>query len=305
MSVDAKDRKNLLAVNSSLGANVLLAGLKTGVGIVGHSPALLADGINSTSDVAYMLFVRVLVGVARKPPDREHPYGHHHLDTIAAIVVGAFVITTGVAVFMYAVDRVYELLSGRAEYAGARAVALWVALVGLALKIVLLVFTGRVARQTESIAVLAVARDHRNDVFSISVVTLGILVGRTGYAWVDPLAAAIVALVILYTGVTILRESSADLMDFRPDDRVVRRIRRLLEDVPGVDEVEEVRIHCLGPYLLVNATLGIDGSLSVAEGDGIASRAERTLWDEVDFLRQVSIHYHPRRIHRERPQDDL
>jgi len=293
MSVDAKERKNLLAVNSSLGANLLLAGLKTGVGIVGHSPALLADGINSTSDVVYMLFVRALVGVARKPPDREHPYGHHHLDTIAAVVVGAFVLTTGVAVFMYAAERVYDLLSGGAEYAGARAVALWVALVGLAVKVGLLIFTGRVARQTESIAVLAVARDHRNDVFSISMVTLGILVGRTGYAWVDPLAAAVVALVILYTGVTILRESSADLMDFRPDDRVVRRIRRLLEDVPGVDEVEEVRIHCLGPYLLVHATLGIDGSLSVAEGDEIASRAEDTLWDQVDFLRQVSIHYHP------------
>jgi len=293
MNVSAKDRKNLLAVNLSLGANVLLAGLKIGVGIVGHSPALLADGINSTSDVAYMLFVRVLVGVARKPPDREHPYGHGHLDTIAAVVVGAFVITTGVAVFMYAADRVYDLLTGQIEYAGARAVALWAALISLVIKIGLLLFTGRVARHTESIAVLALARDHRNDVFSVSTATLGILVGRTGYAWVDPLAAAVVALIILYTGVTILRESSADLMDFRPDDRVVGQIRRLLEGVPEVEEVEEVRIHCLGPYLLVHATLGIDGSLSVAEGDGIASRAERTLWDQVDFLRQVSIHYHP------------
>jgi divalent metal cation (Fe/Co/Zn/Cd) transporter len=103
--------------------------------------------------------------------------------------------------------------------------------------------------------------------------------------------------------VTILQESSANLMDFRADDRVVRRVRRLLDDVPGVDEVEEVRIHSLGPYLLVHATLGIDGSLSVAEGDAIASRAERILWDQIDYLRQVSIHYHPRRPHGAPAQD--
>jgi cation diffusion facilitator family transporter len=295
MGVDTKDRKNLSAVNLGLAANMLLAGLKTSVGIVGHSPALLADGINSTSDVAYMLFVRALVRLARKPPDREHPYGHHHFDTIAAVVVGAFVITTGVAVFMYAVNGVYEMLSGQVEFEGPRVVALWVALVSVAIKVALAVFTGRIARETQSFAVLALARDHRNDVFSIATVTLGIVLGRTGYAWVDPLAAAVVALIIFYTGVTILRESSASLMDVRPDAEIVRRIRELLDHVPGVEEVEEVRANCLGPYLLVSVTLGIDGSISVADGDRIASRAEDALWKHVDYLRQVSIHYHPHR----------
>ncbi len=295
MGVEFNDRKNLLAVNLSLAANVLLAVVKTSVGIVGHSPALLADGIMSTSDVAYMFFVRALVRLSRKPPDHEHPFGHHHLDTIAAVVIGAFVITTGVAVFMYAVDRVYELFTGQTEFAGPRMVALWVALVSVAIKVGLLVFTGRVARQTESFAVLALARDHRNDVFSISTVTLGIVIGRTGYAWVDPLAAAVVALIIFYTGVTILRESSADLMNVRPDPRILQRIRRLLDGVPGVKQVEEVRVHCLGPYLLVDATLGVEGSISVVEGDRIASRAEEALWKHIDYLRQVSIHYHPHR----------
>jgi len=299
MGVEAKDRKNLLAVNLSLAANVLLAVVKTAVGVVGQSPALLADGIMSTSDVAYMVFVRTLVSLSRKPPDREHPYGHHHLDTIAAVVIGAFVITTGVAIFMYAVDRVYQLLTGQLEYGGPRIVALWVALVSVAIKVALLVFTARVARQTESFALSALARDHRNDVISISTVTLGIALGRAGYAWVDPLAAAGVAVIIFYTGVSILRESSADLMNVRPDARIVQRIRSLLETVPGVDDVEEVRVHCLGPYLLVDVTLGVDGSISVAEGDRIASRGEEILWKNVDYLRQVLIHYHPSRP----PQD--
>ncbi|MGO8752455.1 MAG: cation transporter [Thermoguttaceae bacterium] len=65
-----------MAVNLSLAANLVLAVARTGVGILGHSPALLADGINSTSDVVYLSIVRVFMRLVGKPPDREHPFGH-------------------------------------------------------------------------------------------------------------------------------------------------------------------------------------------------------------------------------------
>ena len=86
------------AINAGLGANLVLALLKVGGGILGHSEALLADGINSTSDVAYYVVVKIFMLFARRPPDREHPFGHRQLESIAALAVGAFVITTAVAV---------------------------------------------------------------------------------------------------------------------------------------------------------------------------------------------------------------
>ena len=107
------------AVHSGLAANFLLAVLKTGAGIFGHSPALLADGINSTSDVAYYLVITVFMRLARKPADDEHPYGHSQLDTIAALVVGAFVITTAIAIFWDAVNDVYDLATGEKRPLGA------------------------------------------------------------------------------------------------------------------------------------------------------------------------------------------
>ena len=293
MTPDANDRKNLLAVNLSLAANVLLAVLKTCVGIVGHSPALLADGIMSTSDVVYLVIVRVFMRLAGEPPDREHPFGHRQLEGIAAVIVGAFVLTTAVAIFWYAVNEVYDLAVGRSEFEGASAVALWVALLTVIVKVALTVFTRGIARQTGSIAVLALARDHRNDIFSISAATLGIWLGRAGYEWVDPASAAVVALVILYTGLTILRESAADLMDILPSKPIRDQIRRLAEGVEGVGQVENVRVHRIGVYLLVDLTIGVDGSLSVAEGDRIASRVEQTLQQHVEYLRHVSVHYHP------------
>ena len=63
--------------------------------------------------------------------------------------------------------------------------------------------------------------------------------------------------------------------------------------VPGVEQVEEVQAHRFGPYLVVNVTIGLDGSLSVAAGDKIASQVEGVLCENVEFMRRVHVHYHP------------
>jgi len=288
-----RERQSIRAVNLGLVANVLLAVLKTTVGIVGHSPALLADGINSTSDVAYSIVVRVFMGLAGKPADREHPYGHRQLESIAALVVGSFVITTAIAIFWGAVNDVYDLLVGQGDFGGAAISALWVALFTVVFKVGLTVVTQRIGRQTKNAAVLALAYDHRNDVFSASAAAVGIFLGRMGHPWVDPLAGALVALVVLRTGIEIMREASAELMDAVPSRELAQQITALLLPIPGVQEVEEIHAHRFGPYLVVNVTIGVDGSLSVAAGDAIASQVEQTLYQNIKFLRRVYVHYHP------------
>ncbi|NOZ26768.1 MAG: cation transporter [Chloroflexi bacterium] len=293
MSPEQRERKSIQAANIGLVANIFLAALKTAIGILGNSPALLADGINSTSDVAYYIIVSVFMRLAGKPADEEHPYGHSQLESVGALVVGAFVITTGIAVFWNAVNEVYNLLSGQGDFSGASAAALWVALLTVGMKMGLTVFTYRVGNQTKNAAVLAMAYDHRNDVLSASAAAVGIFLGRHGYLWVDPMAGALVALVILRTGVEILRESSEDLMDTVPGRSLAEQITQLLATVPGVREVEEIHAHRFGPYLVVNLTIGVDGTLSVAAGDQIASHVERVLYENIEFLRRVHVHYHP------------
>jgi cation diffusion facilitator family transporter len=292
---ESNDRRNLLAVNLSLGANVILAAVKTTVGVVGHSPALLADGINSTSDVVYLIIIRIFMGLAGKEPDHEHPFGHRQFENIAAVVVGAFVVTTAVAIFWNAISHVYDLYVGQSEFTGAGPLALWVALAGLAVKIWLTVFTARIGRQTGSIAISALARDHRNDILTITAAVIGIVLGRAGYLWVDPLAAAVVAVGILYTGIGIIQESSADLMNVFPEREVTERTREIVAEVKGVEQVEEIHVHRIGHYLLVQVTIGVDGTMTVAAGNDIATEVERALYRHIEYLRRVSIHYHPSR----------
>jgi cation diffusion facilitator family transporter len=293
IETEQRERRSMLAINLGLGANILLAALKTTVGILGHSPALLADGINSTSDVAYYIIVRVFIGLARQPADEEHPYGHRQLESISALVVGAFVMTTAVAIFWDAVNKVYDLWMGQGGFSGASAGALAVALFTVGAKIALTLITQRLGRQTGNPAVSALAYDHRNDIFAASAASVGIFLGRMGHPWIDPLAGALVALVILRTGIQILRESSEDLMDTVPGQELHRRVVQVLTAVPGVQQVEETQAHRFGPYFVINVTIGIDGSLSVADGDRIATRAEVALYREIDLLRRVHVHYHP------------
>jgi cation diffusion facilitator family transporter len=293
MHISTRAKKGNLAVAISLLANILLAGLKTSIGILGHSPALLADGINSTSDVAYNIVVSFYVWLANKPADDEHPYGHSQLESIGALVVGSFVITTAVAIFWDAINTVYDLMTGVGGFRGATSAAFWVALFTVLLKIGLTFYSQRVGKQTRNASIMALAYDHRNDIFSALAAMIGITLGRMGYHWVDPFAGALVALVILRTGIEILRESTSDLMDTVPGHTLRTQIGKLLASNEKIDSIDEVHAHRFGPYLVINITVCVEGSLTVVQGDEIATWVEQSIMEYVDSVKQVHVHYHP------------
>ena len=288
-----RDRKSLWAVNLGLGINIVLAAVKTFFGVLGHSPALLAEGINSTSDVAYYVVASIFVRLANKPADNEHPYGHRQLENIASLVVGAFVVATAIGVFWNAVDKIWGLLEGKITSLGSHPYALLVALLTVAIKILLFFYVRTLGRETHNPVVDALAYDHRNDIFSAAAASVGIFLGGRGLPWVDPLAGALVALLILRTGVYILRESSVDLMDAVPSRELAMQISELVRRIPGLEQLEEMQAHRFGPHIVVNLTIGIDGALTVRAGDAIATKVEALLYQSITNLQRVHVHYHP------------
>src|SRR5574339_381674 len=287
-----RDRKSLWAVNLGLGVNIILSFVKTFFGIVGHSPALLAEGINSVSDVAYYVVAGIFVRLANKPADNDHPYGHRQLESIASLVVGAFVVATAVKVFWDSVDKMWDLLDGKLTSLGAHPFALWVGLGTVVIKIFLFIYVRKLGAETRNPVVDALAYDHRNDIFSASAASVGIFLGQRGLPWVDPLAGALVALLILRTGVYILRESSAELMDAVPSRQIAKQISSLLRQVRGVQQLEELQAHRFGPHLVVNLTIGINGSLTVWQGDKIATDVESLIYESIPNVRNIHVYYH-------------
>mgnify|MGYP001386890141 CR=1 FL=1 len=296
-SLSTADRSKLsnLAVSLALIANVLLAILKTSIGILGHSPALLADGINSTSDVVYNIVVSVFVRAAHKPADDEHPYGHTQFESVGALVVGAFVITTAITIFWDSINSLFDFIKGTSDYAGSAQFTLYVALFTVLLKGLLSIYTYKIGKKTNNPSVIALAQDHRNDIFAASAVVIGITMSQFGYHWVDPLAGAIVAVLILKTGLGILRDSTDDLMDTVPGQALNEEIHELASRVPGIQAIDSVKAHRFGQYLVINLAIFVDGALSVDQGDKIADQVEKALVDGIDFVRAVHVHFHSKK----------
>ncbi|MBD3421594.1 MAG: cation diffusion facilitator family transporter [Chitinivibrionales bacterium] len=282
-----------LVVNLGIAANAILAVCKLGAGILGHSQALLADGVNSIADVVYFIVVRIFVSFSAKPADNEHPYGHHQFESIAALVVGAFVLTSGLAIFWQSANSAFDMLTTATDTPPVQQFTLWVAVFTILLKIVLMLHAKKISHTTRNIALSAIAKDHRNDIIASTGAALGILFSLTGFPWVDPIAGAIVAILVTKAGIDILRESAADLMDAVPGKELASAIGAELKSIDAVRQVEAVKAHRFGPYYVVNVTVGVDGHISVFQGDKIADQVEETLLKNIDMLRHVYVHYHP------------
>ncbi|HNU53832.1 MAG TPA: cation diffusion facilitator family transporter [Candidatus Syntrophosphaera sp.] len=292
-----RDKITNRTVNFGLFTNVVLAVLKSLIGIIGHSQALLADGINSTSDVVYYVAVKIFMRQANKPADPEHPYGHRQLESISAIVVGAFIITTGIAIFFESINKVYDLATTVSRAPS----SLWVLVIAAATlltKIYLLAFTRVNHSKTGNPTLKALANDHLNDIMASGAVIVGVVAARLGLPWMDPAAGAIVALFIFKTGVSILMESSAELMDAVPDKDFGDTVRKIALSVEGVRCIEDMGVHRFGPFFTIEMTICVDGSITVEEGNAIAHRVEEKLLESYEGgLRRVMIHFHPETQH--------
>ena len=290
-----RQKQTNFVVDIGLIVNLFLAIIKTAAGIFGHSKALLSDGINSVSDVVYFVVVKALVKFSSKPADKEHPYGHHQFESIAAVIIGAFIIVTGVSIFWDSINTAFDILVKEQKEQKIEFFTLLVAILTIIIKIILMFNAKGIGRKTDNLAVLAIAKDHMNDIFASLGAAVGILLGLLGYRWVDPIAGALVAVIVVRTGIDILRESASELMDTLPDKKMDDKIREIISKIPEVKTVESVQIHKFGPYFIANITIGIDGNLKVAKGDEIADLIENLLSEKIEYMKKVYIHYHPAR----------
>ncbi|MDD2522905.1 MAG: cation diffusion facilitator family transporter [Anaerolineaceae bacterium] len=293
--IDQSQRAQLSSrsVNLALVANILLALLKTTVGIYAHSSALLADGINSTSDVVYNTAIAIFMRASRKPADDDHPYGHSQFESIGALVIAAFIITAAFTIFWNSVQTMVDYLQG-AEVEAVNPVALYVALFTILLKGLLYIYTSKAGKKTNNPTVIALSLDHRNDIFSATAVVIGTLAAQFGYAWADPLAGSVVAIFFLMSGVEILRDSTDILMDTVPGQSLDQEVRALLKDVPGLEGIEQIQAHRFGQYLVMNITIFVCGDIKVREGHEVAEEVERRMMQTIDYLQAVHVHYHPK-----------
>lgn len=265
-------------------ANVVLFGLKIWGFALSNSVALLSDALNSLLDVVSTTAVLVSVQVARKLPDREHPFGHSRAEPIAGFVIAVIACVLGVEVLQE--SAVKFLFPHVHVIAPPVFVILAVAILA---KLALSMWQGRVGRAGKSPAVMALSVDSRNDVLSSVAALVGVTGAALGYRPADEIAGAVVGCLILWSGVRIIRDNLDMLLGRAPRDLTQNEVLERVRAIDGVQEVRFCRGHYVGSELHFEIIIACHAELSTRQSAEIAD-AVRSAAETADDIAVAFVH---------------
>ncbi|MCR5821287.1 MAG: cation diffusion facilitator family transporter [Bacteroidales bacterium] len=276
-------------------ANVLLTVFKFVAGIVGHSAAMTADAVHSLSDLLTDAVVLVFVRISGKPEDCGHDYGHGKYETLATTVIGIALAVVAVGIGWKAVESLLFWYRGGTLPAPGM-LALWAALVSIALKELVYQYTMRRGKALNSPAVEANAWHHRSDALS----SLGTLLGiggaiLLGNRWtvLDPLAGLVVAFFILRVAWKLLKGGFDELMEASLSDEVEREIIAIVTSFPDVRDPHHLRTRRIGSRYAIELHIRMDGAMTLAESHARTCEIEQALKARFGTTTHITLHVEP------------
>jgi len=299
----AQERTAAIARTAIVGAviNLLLSVVKIATGVLGHSQALVADGIHSLSDLLTDLLVWLAGHHAARRPDREHPYGHGRYETVATLALGAVLAVVAVGIAWDAAHRLFapnELLRPTP-------MTLYAALASILIKEWLYWYTLAYARRVRSQMLRANAWHHRSDAISSVVVLAGVAGTLAGLPYLDAIAAILVGAMIGHIAWALGWEAVRELVDTGLDADRLAAVRQTILSVGGVRDVHMLRTRRLGGLASADVHVLVDPRVSVSEGHMISVLVERRLKQQIDELTDVTVHIDPEDDQEAAPCDHL
>lgn len=264
--------------------NLVLAVLKTVVGVIGNSSGLIADGAHSATDAVSSIILYVGLKFSDRPADEEHPYGHRNIEFIIAKVVSIFLLVVGLFILASAI---YKLTKG--HIVTPDFVTFAVAVFSVVANILMYRYGNCVGTQMNSPAVLSVAYEIKADAMSSVAIAIGILFAEFGYPFLDPVAACVVSLLIIKNSIHMLMGAMDGLMDASIDTKTKRKITTLIERHPEVLGIDFLRTRLLGRDISVEVGIKVEASKTVEEGNDIIREIKSDLVNMVENLRNVEI----------------
>jgi len=281
--------------------NVFLSIAKVIFGILGHSQALIADGLHSFSDLISDAVVLVAAKYSTEDADIDHPYGHARFETLAVVAVASLLFLVALGVLIDAGRRLFEpelLLQPSI-------VTLGVAALSILIKEVLYHYTIYVAKRVRSEMLRANAWHHRSDAISSVIVLIGIAGSMAGVVWLDAVAAIGVSLMIAHIAWTLGWNAVKDLVDTGLDEKQLVEIKNIIESVDGVHTLHQLRTRKMGSNALVDVHILVNPRISVSEGHQIGEMVRTHLKAEIEEVADVLVHIDPENDETYRPNLNL
>jgi cation diffusion facilitator family transporter len=282
------DEANKVTIKSIIW-NIILTVVKIFAGIVGRSNAMIADGLHSASDI--ISSVGVLIGnkIANTPNDKEHNYGHEKAETLVSFLLSILLIVVSLKIGFSALKSILNLDKVQVP----TLLPLIVAIISIAIKEYQYRITIKVANKINSPSLKADAWHHRSDALSSVAAFVGIGGALLGFKALDPIASIVVALFVAKVGTEILKGSANELMDYSIDPSQEKQIVEIAENTQGVINLGEIRTRKHGATAYVDLTICVNKDLTVYEGHEIATKLEKRIIEDMQFVKGITVHVEP------------
>ena len=282
--------QGIRAAQTGLWTNVALVSLKLVAGLLGNSYALVADAIESSTDVFSSLIVWRGLEITVKPPDDDYPYGYGKADSIAAAIVALMLIAAAISIMILAVREILTPHHAPAPFT-------LVVLAGVIIcKEILFRRVLAVGTEMGSTAVTADAWHHRSDVLTSTAAFIGIAIalwGGKGWESADDWAAAVAAVIIGANGARLIKPAVDDLMDRTPETDLLELIGQAARGVPGVQAIEKVRVRKLGMGYFVDLHVQAEPTMILRDAHILSGKVKGAIRSSIPKVNDVLVHMEP------------
>ncbi|CAG5083438.1 cation diffusion facilitator family transporter [Parvicella tangerina] len=270
--------------------NVLLVVIKGVSGYLGDSYALMADAIESSTDVFASLFLIFGMSYVNRPADDNHPYGHGRLEPLLTFVIVMFLMISAGVIAFKSIEHIQNPHNIPAPF------TLIVLGVIIVFKELSFQYVRRKGKQLNSTSLQAEAWHHRSDAITSLMAFLGIsiaLIFGKGFENADDWAALLASVFIVYNAYKLFRPAFGEMMDEHLHEELEVKIRLSSEKIKGVLGTEKCRIRKVGSGYFVDLHVIVDGSISVKSGHTIAHEVKGQIFSDLDMVRDVLVHIEP------------
>ena len=285
----------LEGIVSIIGNSVLFV-IKLVLGLIINSIALIADAFHTLSDSGTSAVVIFGFKMSKKPPDKEHPFGHGRVEYVATLIVAILLFLVGIGFIEQSIERILDTISiTNTEFALTIGIVI---IISAAIKEFMAQFSNLIGKKIKSDVLIADAWHHRSDAIASIAVGLGIIGSTYGYPLLDPIFGIIVSLIIIYVGIDLIRKTSNILIGYAPAKEIVIRIRKIVKSVDGVNEIDSISIHDYGFTKIISLQIKVENDLKLDEAHNIADRIENKIRDILNF--STIIHLEPQETHQDK-----
>lgn len=274
--------------------NIVLSALKLAAGLVAHSGAMISDAIHSASDVFSTIVVMIGINIAGKEADEEHPYGHERLESIAAVLLAAVLLITGLGIGWSGVKNIYAAVTGNAqELVIPGGLALGAAVLSIVVKEIMYQATRRVAKRLQSDALMADAWHHRSDALSSVGSFIGIGGAMLGFPVMDSIASVVICVFIAKAAYDIAAEAVRKTVDHSCDRETEEAVRRLILSQEGIIALKMLKTRQFGAKIYMDVVITADAALSFAKAHDLAEQVHDAIEETFPLVKHVMVHIEP------------